>query len=394
MFFSFMKKLLSVQGWICVFLYIIVGTAFLGYSYTQVDLGLTLTQASIWRSIQTWFQHIGYFERPLSTILYLTIIAFLFLLYGYVLHLVRNKKLTTREVWTCIGALVLTTCIAYPAFSYDFFNYLFTAKTVLIYHKNPYIVTPLQFAGVDPWLSFMHWTHLASAYTPLWIIVTLIPYILGFGYFLPLIWNLKAVIALAYIGTALGIGKILETEDNERKLLGIAIFALNPLIIVECLISPHNDILMMAMVVWAMVLYRNKKKWLSWLLLSGSIAMKLMTIFLIPAFFTGFKRRFSLCLMSLGFIAVLFQREVLSWYWVWVVPFVALVPNMTVFVTISIGISLGLLLRYAPFLYYGHWNNPVPLIKNWVTWVPIGVSIVFVLTSIIKKRFFGGKKTS
>ena len=390
----FMKKHISKLGLVFLIGYALVGALLLGYSYTQVDLGLTLTNASIARSIQTWFQHIGYFDRPLSTGIFISLMVVLFVLYGTIVKVIHDKKLTAKEVWICIGALVVTTIFAYPAFSYDFFNYLFTAKTVLIYHKNPYLVTPLQFAGVDPWLSFMHWTHLASAYTPLWIIVTLVPFFLGFGYFLPLIWNLKIVIAAAYILAAIGIGKILEKEDSERKLLGVAIFALNPLIIIECLVSPHNDILMMAMAIWAIVLYQNKKKWLSWLLLSGSVAMKLMTIFLIPAFFVGWKRRITLSCIVIGFLVVLTQREALSWYWVWIVPFVALVPDIGAFLVISTGVSLGLLLQYAPFLYFGDWNNPVPTIKIWVLWVPIVISIIIALVLEVKKKHILSKKTS
>lgn len=381
-----MKKHISTVGFAFLASYAVIGILLLGYSYTQVDLGLTIMNASIWHSIQTWFQHIGYFDRPLSTGIFLGILFILFLLYGLLVKAVHDKKLTGKEVWICLGAVVATTVLAYPAFSYDFFNYLFTAKTVLVYHKNPYVVTPLQFAGFDPWLSFMHWTHLASAYTPLWIIATLVPYFFGFGFFLPLIWNLKFFIAAAYVVTAIGIGKILEKEDSERKLLGIAMFAFNPLIIIECLVSPHNDIVMMAMAVWAIVLYKQNKKWLSWLLLSGSVALKLMTFFLIPAFFTGWKRRVTLGLIIVGFLAVLTQREALSWYWVWVVPFIALVPDVSFLLIVSTGVSLGFLLQYAPFLYFGNWNSPVPLIKLWVTWVPIVLSVMIAIILEVKKK--------
>jgi len=389
-----MKKHISKAGFVFLTLYAVVGVLLFGYSYTQVDLGLTLTNASIWRLIQTWFQHIGYFDRPLSTGIFLGILCMLFLLYGWIVKAVHDKKLTGKEIWICISALTITAILAYPAFSYDFFNYLFTAKTVLVYHKNPYLVTPLQFAGFDPWLSFMHWTHLASAYTPLWIVITLVPYFFSFGYFLPLIWNLKFVIAAAYIMTAIGIGKILEKEDGDRKLLGIAIFAFNPLVVIECLVSPHNDIVMMAMAVWAIVLYKKNKKWLSWLVLSGSVALKLMTVFLIPAFFTGWKRRVTLGFMIVGFLAVLTQREALSWYWVWVVPFVALVPDVSSLLIVSTGVSLGFLLQYAPFLYFGNWNSPVPVIKIWVTWVPIIISLLIACIVEVKKKRALAKKTA
>jgi len=387
-----MIKQMSIVGRVLIILYALIGVVFFCYSYTQVDLGMTLSQVSVWQNIQTWFQRIGYFERPLSTGLFLSILGVLFALYGMTLKCTYEKKLSMREVWMIIAAITITTCLSYPAFSYDFFNYLFTAKTVLVYHKNPYAVVPLQFTGIDPWLAFMHWTHLPSAYTPLWIGITIIPYFFGFGYFLPLMWNLKILIGLAYVFTAIGIGRILEREDKNLMTVGVAAFALNPLIIIECLVSPHNDILMMALVIWAIVLYKNKQKLASWILLSLSIAMKLMTIFLIPAFFVGWKRRVSLSLISIGFIAVLFQRDVLSWYWVWVMPFIALVPDMKPLVVVSAGISMGLLLRYAPFLYLGHWNDPVPMIKLWVTLIPIATSLVIAGLMVLKTRWKASKK--
>jgi hypothetical protein len=372
---------ISVRGRILAFIYGIFALFFFLYSYTQVDLGLTLSRVSIWQSIQKIFQHIGYFNRPLSTGIFLGLVTVFFLLYGIVLSGIRKKQITGKDLWIIIGVVTLITCFSYPAFSYDFFNYLFTAKTVLLYHKNPYIVTPLQFTGVEPWLSFMHWTHLPTAYTPIWILYTLPPYILGFGYFLILMWNLKIFIAAAYIIAARGIGKILEKDQKEHIVMGVAVFALNPLIIVECLVSPHNDIVMMALVVWSIVAYQRGMRWLSWFLLSLSIAMKLMTMFLIPAFFTKWHRKISLGLMAVGFIAVLTQRDVLSWYWVWIVPFVALMPDQKSLVTLSSGVSLGLLLRYAPFLYYGNWNNPVGTIEAWVTWVPVIIAAGIVLAS-------------
>jgi hypothetical protein len=345
------------------------------YSYTQVDLSLTLSRASIWQIIQKWFQSIGYFNRPLSTAIYIGILFIFFVLYELVLSQIRKKKITAHVVWIIIGTITFLTCLSYPAFSYDFFNYLFTAKTVLIYHRNPYTVIPLQFSGVESWLSFMHWTHLPSAYTPLWISLTLIPYILGFGYFLLLLWSLKIVVAAAYVGTTIGIYKILEKVDKTRAILGVAIFALNPLVIIECLVSGHNDIVMMAIAIWSVVFYLNGKRWISWLMLSVSIAMKLMTIFLIPAFVKGWNRKIALGCILAGFLAVLSQREVLGWYWVWVVPFVALIPEMQSLTIISTGVSLGLLLRYAPFLYLGNWDAPAPIIKTWGTGIPVVLSL-------------------
>jgi len=364
---------------ICILLYVL-------YSYTQVDLGLTLSSSGFIGSIQRQFQEIGYFNRPISTSIFVCIILVFSALYGYSLRWITLKKMPIREVWLVIGIICAITLFAYPAFSYDFFNYLFTAKTVLIYHKNPYVVIPLQFTGVDPWLSFMHWTHLPSAYTPLWIASTIIPYLFGFGKLGLLIINLKLYITIAYVATTIGIGKILKEQGEQQSLLGMAIFALNPLVITECLISPHNDVVMMALVVWAIVVYKKSRLWMSFLLLSLSVAMKLMTLALVPVFFLKWNKKITLSCMMIALGAVLFQREVLSWYWIWIIPFIALLPEYPTITILSAGVSIGLLLRYVPYLYLGNWDAPAPAIKIWVTSVPIILSFIVTLLLEFKKK--------
>lgn len=360
-------------------LYILVAVLLLLYSYTQVDLNLTLSRMSLWQTIQKSFQYLGYYQRPLSTGIFLGILAGLFALYYWILKLVKRKLITSRQLWLIIGVNVIILLWSYPAFSYDFFNYMFTAKTVLIYHKNPYVVIPLQFSGVDPWPNFMRWTHLSSAYTPLWILLTLPPYLLGFGLFLLILWNLKLLIAGFYLLTIWGIGEVLKKLDIKHQTLGMAIFALNPLIIIESLVSAHNDIVMMALGVSAMLLSLRHKPWSSFLLLALSVALKLMTIFLLPVGFWRWDRSRALVLMVIGLVLVLLQREVLPWYFVWIMPFVALLPQRWEVTLVAGGASLGLLLRYAPFLYLGHWDNPVPLIKIWVTLAPSVVALLLVI---------------
>jgi hypothetical protein len=82
------------------------------------------------------------------------------------------------------------------------------------------------------------------------------------------------------------------------------------------------------------------------------------------------------CWDVFGINSGLTRREFLPWYFVWVLPFVALLPTMTTVLVIASGLSLGLLLQYAPYLYYGHWNAPVPVLKWWVTVVPVALASI------------------
>ena len=360
--------------------YAIASFALFLYSYTQVDLNLTLSTVSIWQFIQKAFQYIGFYERTLSTVIYLGILGFLYGLYVVVLRKVRAGTVTVHSLWRIVFCISIVLVLSYPAFSYDIFNYMFTAKTVILYHKNPYEVIPMQFLSIDPWVVVMRWIHLPSAYTPLWITLSLPAYFFGFGTFLLILWNFKIIALAFYLLAVKGIYTALKTIEPDTALVGMAIFALNPLIIIESLVSGHNDIVMMSIAIWSIVFFLEKKQYfLSWSLLALSIGMKLMTIFLIPSFAFRWRRGIALAGMLFGFVLVVLQREVLPWYFVWIMPFVALIPRKRTITMVAGAYSFGLLLRYAPFLYYGHWDAPVPVIKWWVTLLPILISCVIVL---------------
>jgi hypothetical protein len=369
------------KGKIVILLYVMAAIVLFLYSYTQVDLSLTLSRISLWQTIQQWFQNIGYYQRPLSTMLYGSILAVYFILYGFSISLIHKKQLSLRSLWYIILLSGLILWFSYPALSYDLFNHMFTAKTILVYHKNPYGVTPLQFTGVEPWLSFLHWTHVVSVFSPLWILLTLPAYILGFGYFLLIMWNFKFILVASYIAAVWAISKILKPEGDVKQALGMAIFALNPLVIIESLVNAHNDMLMMALALLAIVLYKKGKRWSSWLVLSLSIATKIITASLIPSFIARWNRTIALAFMIIGLIAFLAvaRREIMPWYFLWIIPFIAILPDQFWLLIIGSGISLGLLGRYAPFLFMGDWNPPVPSIEAWATWVPIVISVGIVI---------------
>lgn len=368
---------------IFLFWYTVASVLLFLYSYTQIDLSLTLSSAGFLQSIQKQFQYVGFFARPVSTLLFVGIIGTWYLLYAGVLSAARNGQLSITQLWRIIIVITVLLVLSYPAFSYDLFNYIFTAKTVLVYHKNPYEIIPLQFAGLDPLVSIMRWTHLSSAYTPVWIVLSLPAYLLGFGKFLLIVWNLKITVALFYLFAVIGVKKVLERIEPAHVVLGTAIFALNPLVIIESLVSAHNDIAMMAIGVWAIILMIGKKYLMSWVVLSLSIAVKLMTITLVPIFLFNRLRTnwriWSLVGLGIGFLFVLTKREPLPWYWVWFMPMIAFLPTKKWLVTLAGWYSFALLMRYGPYLYFGNWNAPVPILKWWVTIVPVGIALLVVI---------------
>jgi len=350
------------------------------FSYTQVDLNLTLSRASIWQSIQKAFQYIGYYQRPLATLLYGAIIVSLYGIYLALLGRIKRGVVDISFVRKIIIAVAVIIVFSYPsAFSYDFFNYLFTAKTVLVYHQNPYAVTPLQFSGIDPWTNFMRWTHLSSAYTPFWIFLSLIPYLVGLGYFILVLFATKFMVAGFYLLASFALSKALEAGNAKHHVYGVALFSLNPLILIESLVSGHNDIVLVAFAMLSVASYLKKDLLRSWVHLSLSIAAKFMTIFLIPVYVLKKGRIWMLGALAFGLSLVLLRREFFTWYWVWLLPFVALNAEKEKLVRMAIVVSAGLVASYAAFIYFGEYSEVMQAWKTGMIWGSVGIGAMSAL---------------
>ncbi len=361
-------------------LYSLVSVALLLFSYTQVDLNLTISRASIVQSVQQAFQYVGFYQRPLATFFYALILVALYILYGYILNVAKKGMLPMSFVWRLLMIVGGILVFAYPAaFSYDFFNYLFTAKTVLVYHQNPYVVIPLQFSGIDPWTNFMRWTHLTSAYTPLWIGMSLVPYLFGLGYFVLVLFSMKFLIAGFFVLACWAMTRATDKPQDRESAHTLAAFALNPLLIIETLVSGHNDIVLVAFALLAVGLYVKKAYTGAWLMLSLSIAAKFMTIFLLPVFILKRGKFAMLLTMVLGLALVLLRREFLPWYWVWILPFVVLnIRVRGILLAFSI-VSFGLAASYAPYLYFGEYSPIEQVIKTSIIWSGVGIAVASLL---------------
>ena len=365
--------------------WIFISIALLLYSFTQVDLSLTLSQVSIWQGIQKFFQQIGYFNRPLSTALYLGIIVFMFALYLKTLNIVQNNLLTRQLLWKIILAISVILFFSYNAFSYDFFNYIFDAKIVTFYHQNPYEHKALDYPG-DPMLSFMHWTHRTYPYGPVWLLLTVPISFIGFGYFLLTFYLFKLLMLGSFIGSAYFIEKISKKLEIS-PLLSLSVFALNPLIIIESLVSAHNDIVMIFFALIGIFAFFKKKIIHSLVTLGASVAVKFATIFLLPAllldlFFKVNKEtviRAIIVSMSVAVVIVIGRTNFQPWYLLFVIPFSSLIANRFYVMIPLVVISFFGLLQYAPFLYLGNWDPPVPDILNLIMVTSILVSTVLVI---------------
>ena len=74
--------------------------------------------------------------------------------------------------------------------------------------------------------------------------------------------------------------------------------------------------------------------------------------------------------MYIAFLLSPLREELYAWYFIWVLPFVALIPESQLLVNISFAFSFGLMFRIAPYLYTWRWDGITPIVKRIVSFVP------------------------
>ncbi len=347
--------------------YLITLVSLLIYSYSQIDLNLTLSSNQLYQVFQKNLIQLGYFNRPLSTLIYIIILFSLFLTYLLLLKMIKNKKFKNKEIFILIIISGIILFFAYCAFSHDLFNYMFDARILTKYGLNPYQYKALDFPN-DLWTRFMHWTHRTYPYGPLWIILTAPFSFLGIQKFTLTLFFFKLLFLGTYFSSGYLIYLISKTIDKSKTVLALSFFAFNPLILIETLVSPHNDSVMLVLALLSIYLLIRNKIISSTIIMLFSAAIKFVTAPLLLINLYYFLRKsanqkqdfqHSIFIMwiiyLISIIPVILSRELLPWY---AVPFVGLAALISTnkFVSIlSLVISFGMLLKYISFLYQGEW---------------------------------------
>jgi len=359
-------------GW-SYFLYFIVILFFSIYSYSIVDLNLTLFNHKIWDNFRTFIIQIGYFNRGLSTTIFLSGIIILYFLY----LLVKKIKPNPIKLALIIGGVSL---IAYPFLSHDFFNYMFDAKILTFYGRNPYLFRALDFPA-DGWIRFMHWTHRVYPYGPTFLPITLVPSFLSMGKFIFSLFFFKATFVFFYFLAVWVTNKI----DKNKAL----IIATHPLIIIEGLITPHNDLIAMSLGLFGIYLLFNKSNWsrVSFVV-SGLIKYSTLSTIILS--------RKNNLLNILAFIGILvplfyltFYSEIQPWYFLTLFIFVPIFFNIIKKIEFFLA---GLLFSYYPYIMFGNWSTKSQIdLKHQII---IFFFVINLLALGIYKIFYFVKKSS
>lgn len=375
------------------------------FSYSYVDLNLTLSTLTPVLNIVAKLQILGYYLRPQATLFYSLLVIFLFINFLLNLVLISRKKVSTKYIFASSTLSTIIYIFSYPFLSSDLFNYMFDAKIVTLYNQNPYTNKPLDFPN-DEWLRFMRWVHRYSPYGPLWIVYTLIPSVLGFGKFLITLITFKLFIGVFHILNSILIFKTLSKVNPKISLLGTAFYAINPLFLIEGVVNAHNDVVHAFFVLLSLYFFAKNQvlKSFTSIVVSSLIKYIALLSFIPLLTFKVFRLKFEhLVLLNLALylmftfvfstfrISVPFissgsiQTQFQPWYLFWSIPLVSFLTEKKCVLVLAIVICFSSLMRYLPFLYHGEWSKPGT--TSFMTFITLSLPFITLLYLLGKNMY-------
>jgi hypothetical protein len=196
---------------------------------------------------------------------------------------VRDGAGSRRVVWAFAVLFALTLFWLLPITS-DLFAYLVQAHLFTDVGANPLLHAPLGFSD-DSLVQAYPASYLvhSSIYGPVWLLLSA-PGMLGRHDVIGGLFYLKGLAAVAYLGCAWLLERILRQVRPEDSVRGLYLFAWNPLVVLMAVGDGHNDIVMMAAVLLACWLLLQRRWLWSFAILALSVWIKYVSAILVPLF--------------------------------------------------------------------------------------------------------------
>lgn len=402
---KFFVGLLAITAW-----------AYALFSYVLVDTNLVLSSNPVYWNFQQWLWRVFLPKSELLALVFGVLTFLLFVSYFGLLLSLRQKPFSKKELLGVLVLLVIPFFLAHNALSHDIFNYIFNAKMVVKYHANPHTTFPGSFSD-DLWTRFMHNTHGYSPYGYVWTAVGVLPYLVGFGKFLPTFVSFKLLTLVSYLLFIVFSKKIIKLNRLKNPQLRLAMFAFNPLILVESLGNAHNDILMMLLALisyFYLVLFvraQENKKAVRFLIFSLvflllSVGIKFVTIGLLPLFALViiWKQRdffdvstkklvedyFPILASIVLFLPLFLKRseQFYPWYLLWSLVWLPLIKNRHLQIGL-LAFSFSSMFRYIPWMRASfNYGAEVVRVQKIISWFGGGLSVVvfYILDKVLLKN--------
>lgn len=201
-----------------------------------------------------------------------------------VLAVLQGASLKARPLTAMIaGAALMTALFCPPLLSHDVYAYAAQGRLYSLYGQNPYLTSPSFLRAVhNPAAPFVTWDT-PSVYGPVWtwVEVAVTAGLRGAGLWTQVV-ALKLVEAGALVVSALAGRRITTRLCPGRENLTLLAIGLNPALLLEGPGSGHNDLLLVSLLLAGVALFLEKKYRGAAILLGLSVAVKLVTLLILP----------------------------------------------------------------------------------------------------------------
>lgn len=210
---------------------------------------------------------------PLYRLIHGLLFAALWPLYALAVRRLRGVRAGTGY-WALTAALLLTALAMPPLLSTDVFYYGITGQIAYEFGGNPHLVPPLRFPE-SRLLPYNFWTDFPSPYGPLWTSVSAaVVAIVGDS---PIVVSgaFKLLGAGSVAASTVLVYSIARRLAPDRAAQATALWAWNPLVLLESAGTGHNDSLLAVLLLGALWLLLRGRSTSAWSLASLTVLIKL-----------------------------------------------------------------------------------------------------------------------
>jgi len=184
----------------------------------------------------------------------------------------------------------LTLVWLYPVSANDLFRYVLRGRIWAVYGASPMLHPPNDFPN-DPYIMFAgEFGDWVSGYGPLWELLVQIPMRLGATGMTPGAISLKFLalffylVSVVLIGWAAGRGGQAAARKQRTPLMGLLLFAWNPMVLLEGMGNGHNDMVWLALLIVGLLLWERRLWWATAVALSLAAMAKATGLLALPIF--------------------------------------------------------------------------------------------------------------
>jgi alpha-1,6-mannosyltransferase len=217
----------------------------------------------------------------------------------YAVILWSAAALGSRRVWCAVVLGHLAALLAPPLLSSDVFGYIAFARLGVLHGLSPYVYGASA-APHDAILPYIYWRNVTTPYGPLFTLLTyaIVPLGIAGG-----LWALKLLAALTSVATVALVWQVAKRLGRSPT-LAVAIYGLNPLVLVFAVAGAQNDTLVGTFIVAGVLWLVTSRERTGAVALVFAAALKASAGLVLPFALIGTARRRRTAAVMLAALAV------------------------------------------------------------------------------------------